>query len=383
MHFMYSNYYDTIVIGNGLFGSAAAVCLAKAGQKVLLAGPDEATRQNQDIDIFSSHYDAGRVTRIFGWDAQWTEWNYETQKELFELEVTTGIKCYENDGCLYVTTYPDDKQPAFAKQLSQHAEYEAYPVKLLTSDELQQQYALYNFDSVVSAYIEQTAAGHLNPRRLIAARNLIFKNSGGTIIREKIITTETGNGCKVTTADRTVYTANQMLICCGAFHNFLPGIPQLDLILKSETVLLAKVSEQAANNLSQLPALLYEIETPEYEGVYMIKPILYPDGNYYLKIGANLHSDIFFTSQAQIKNWFNNTPPAQNQEILVGILEKLLPGLSFSSYTSKPCIITRTLNRRPFIEAVEKHLYVCTGGNGYGAMSSGGIGKAAASLIIQ
>lgn len=375
--------YDTIVIGNGLFGSAAACYLAKAGQNVLLAGPDEINQKNTDADVFSSHYDSGRVTRVFGWDEQWTEWNYETQKELRNIETQTGIKCFEDEGCLYVTTYQDDNQPALAKQFSTHSGYSTCDIQFLDSTQLKEKYPAFYFDSPTGAYIEKSFAGHLNPRTLIAARNTIFTNDGGTIIRKKIIATETGDICKVITADNLIYTAKNILYCCGAFHNFLPGVPLLSLLLKSETVLLAGVSETVAKSLSKLPALLYEIETPEYEGVYMIQPVLYPDGNYYLKIGANLHSDIFFKHQQQIKDWFLKTPPQQNKEILIKVLEKLLPGLEFTCYIPKPCIITRTSNRLPYICALDKNIFVCTGGNGYGAMSSGGIGKAAAAMVLK
>lgn len=382
-HFMNPYHYDTIVIGNGLFGSAAACCLAKAGQKILLTGPDELALQNTGTDVFSSHYDSGRVTRVFGWDEQWTEWNYETQTELRNIEAATGVQCFEEEGCLYVTTYADDKQPEHAKELSSKPRYKACDVELLHSDELKKRYPAFCFEPSVRGYIEKKFAGHLNPRTLIALRNRMFECDGGTIIRKKIIATETGNGCSITTADNMVHAANRLLFCCGAFHNFLPGLPRLSMILKSETVLLAGVSEAVAESLTQLPSLLYEIETPAYEGVYMIKPILYPDDKYYLKIGANLHSDIYFTNLRQINDWFNNIPPLHNKEILISVLENLLPDIKFLSYKSKPCIITRTANRLPVIGAIDNHIYICTGCNGYGAMSSGGIGKAAAAMVLK
>ena len=79
------------------------------------------------------------------------------------------------------------------------------------------------------------------------------------------------------------------IACSGAFANSLDLLQRkLAIRLKSETIVPAKVSEQEAQRLSSLPSLLYEIETKDFEEIYLIRPIQYPDGNWYLKWGAIL-----------------------------------------------------------------------------------------------
>uniref|UniRef100_UPI0021188FBB hypothetical protein n=1 Tax=Pantoea sp. Ft+CA_17 TaxID=2929508 RepID=UPI0021188FBB len=71
-----------------------------------------------------------------------------------------------------------------------------------------------------------------------------------------------------------------------------------------ETTILAKVSPEEAFRLVNLPALLYKINQPEIQDIYLVRPIQYPDGNFYLKMGANIPDDICFNNLTEIQKWF-------------------------------------------------------------------------------
>jgi sarcosine oxidase len=375
-------HFNIIVIGNGLFGSAAAKYLSQAVEDVLLCGvaepanPDKAT-------VFSSHYDSGRVTRVFGWDERWTQWNLHTQNNLPYIEAASGISVTKSVGCLYVTTYPQDEQYYLPELLCRKIGSGLTTPSYYTAQSLKENFPLFTFKDEAKGYLEKRNAGFLNPRRLIEAQNVLFKKMGGVILPEQVKEMDTHNTLGVHLMNGTILTTEKLLLCCGAFHNFLKGAPRLSMKLKSETVLLAGVPEERLPQWSSLPSLLYEIKTSEYEGVYMVPPVLYPDGKYYLKIGMNMIYDRFFESVETIQHWFRNPLPEINKKALVNVLNNIIPGFPSDHCISKPCVITRTDNRLPIIQPLSDKLYVCTAGNGYGAMASDGIGYTAAQMVLN
>ena len=70
----------------------------------------------------------------------------------------------------------------------------------------------------------------------------------------------------------------------GAFINSFPFLEQkLAVRLKGETTILARVSLDEARRLEKLPSLLYETMDRDIQNIYLVRPLQYPDGNYYLK----------------------------------------------------------------------------------------------------
>ena len=65
--------FEIAVIGRGLIGSAAARHLAEAGHRVVLIGPDEPTDRRTSLGPFCSHPDEGRITRVAGRTAVWSQ----------------------------------------------------------------------------------------------------------------------------------------------------------------------------------------------------------------------------------------------------------------------------------------------------------------------
>ena len=65
--------YDVAVVGRGLIGAAAARHLAESGIKVVLIGPDEPFDRRASSGPFCSHPDEGRITRVAGRTAIWSQ----------------------------------------------------------------------------------------------------------------------------------------------------------------------------------------------------------------------------------------------------------------------------------------------------------------------
>lgn len=374
--------FDVIVVGKGLMGAAAAKYLAMQGGDIAVIGADEPVAVNK-ATIFSSHYDQGRLQRIVGRNEVWTRLNIESTKAYAYLQEQTGIQFHFPVGCLYASLYEHDD---YLQRLPIHAEKFGFPFRLYDGAEgLKTDFPDFTFPNHVKANYEAAPSGHINPRLLINAQLAVCRQHNATVIADTVLSTQKENGCiKILTESGDSYYAKKILLAPGAFANSLDILKRkLALRLKSETIVLAKVSEAEAARLSSLPSLLYEIETKDLEEIYLTRPIQYPDGNWYLKMGCNLSTDIFFNALEPIQQWFRRGNSDDNLPVLKDALFSVLPGLKVQEYFTKRCIITYTEHKHQYIGAIEDGVYIATGGNGYSAMCSDAVGKLSAYIVLN
>lgn len=123
-------------------------------------------------------------------------------------------------------------------------------------------------------------------------------------------------------------------------------------------------------------------------GVYLTKPLQYPDGKYYLKLGANLPTDHLTREAAELTPWFRVGDSDHNLPALRRLVSDLLPALPVVrwphpqlSWQTKRCAISRTVHGRPYLGSLGPGLLVAAGGNGYSAMCSDALGQRAARLL--
>jgi glycine/D-amino acid oxidase-like deaminating enzyme len=213
----------------------------------------------------------------------------------------------------------------------------------------------------------------------------LFKKNGGKIFNDLVKEVRyENNEMKVVTNHGKIYQSKKVLLAPGAFVNFFNLLKQkLILTLKSETTIWAKTSADEALRLSKLPALLYKINEPEIDDIYLVRPLEYPDGNFYLKMGANFQDDIFFKSLKEIQDWFKSGNNERNLKIMKEALINLIPSLKTQKSEAKKCIVSYTKHGKTYIGEVDKNLFVAAGGNGYSAMSSDALGKIAATLLLE
>ena len=374
--------YDCIIIGRGLIGCAAAKHLSRSCKNVALIGPDEAATAKEQI-VFASHYDEARIQGIVGKDSVTTKLNQQSANEFASLEKEANIAFRSTEGCL--TVFPKNAD-YFIEEYEKLAKKFDIAYRLLENTEaINKLNKDFDFPSSAKGFYELSPAGHLNPRLLIKAQQTVFEKNGGVIFNKTVKDISYENEIqKVTTFDGQIFYAKKVLVAAGAFSNFYNLLKEkVSLRLKSESTLWVKVNEKEALRLQSLPALLYKIDEPEIQDIYLIQPVKYPDGNYYLKIGANIPGDFTFTSLEQIRDWFMN---GKNIDVsgLLQSLQLILPGLSFSGHIEKRCIVCYTPHRKPYIGTLENNsLYIAAGGNGYAAMNSDTLGKIAACLLVK
>lgn len=375
--------FDCIVIGKGLIGSAAARYLSQFQKRIAIIGPDEHPDVNEAI-VFSSHYDQGRVQRIIGVDNVWTLLNLQSSAQYRFLEKETGITFHSGVGCLYVNPVGVDR---YLEQVERQAKVYKLKYDFFENDEaIHKAFRDFNFPSSSKGIFEKAPSGFINPRLLIKAQLNLFEKNNGTVIEDIANEIDCQKGyLQIKTLFGNIYKAKKVVLCPGAFINFFNlSKNKLALSLKGETTLWANLTLQEAERLAKLPSLLYEIDSPAYKNIYLIQPVQYPDGKYYLKMGCNLPGDIYFDDIESIRDWFRNGPSDNNLEVLKEVLLRIMPDLQVKEYFTKRCIVSFTKHRKPYIgELDNRGLFVACGGNGYSAMCSDALGKIAAKLLTE
>jgi len=375
--------FDSIVIGKGLIGSAAARYLSQSGQNIAIIGPDEPIDMDKAI-VFSSHYDEARIQRIIGKDPVWTLLNQQSARQYPLLQKESNIKFHTGAGCLYVNPAGSD---TYLEQIKPQADqFDLACRQFEHAEALHESFPDFHFPEPAKAAFESSPSGYINPRLLIKAQLILFERNGGVMIDH--IASELSyeeNYIQITTLSGNIYKAKKVLLSPGAFINFLNLVRnKLALTLKSETTIWANVSAEEAQRLSKLPSLLYEIDIPEYRNIYLIQPVQYPDGKYYLKMGGNLPADIYFDNLKDVQDWFRSGDSDANLKNLKDALIKIMPAVKVEGFVTKRCIVSFTKHGKPYIGALNNDgLFVAAGGNGYSAMCSDALGRIASHLLTE
>jgi sarcosine oxidase len=370
--------YDALVVGKGLFGVAAARALGLAGARVAIVGPDEPVHAATHEGPFASHYDEGRVTRRLAQDVVWSRLAALAIDEYRALEAASGVRFYEPTG-LWNVLPAGERVAAYAavgRQLN-------VPFVALSGDALARRSDLFRFPADAVALVEDAPAGHINPRALIRAGLTILGGLGATIVRETVVRVQRqGRDFTVHTAQGSALRASQVLVAAGAFSNVYDLLPEpLALRAKTETILLARLSQAEAARLERMPAVLYDIDSPVLDGIYLLPPLRYPDGGVYLKLGCNTTADRWPESLSEMRAWFVGGESDVTLSAMREALHSFMPGLTLASAHTGRCIVCYTRHGRPYIDEVDDGLFVAVGGNGHGAKSSLAIGRLAAARL--
>ena len=377
------NEFDIIVIGKGLIGSAAAKHLSFTNKKIAIIGPDEPLDYNKSI-VFASHYDQARVQRLIGKDKVWTNLNLESVRQYRSVQEQSGINFHDPIGCLYIN--PAGKDDYLNKAAFLASNFKLNYTSYSNGSAISKDFNDYHFPESSQGLLEKSPSGLINPRLLLKAQLTIFEKNKGVNFNDTVLdVTHHNRGYSVKSHEGNTYHAPKILLAAGSFVNFFNlSAQKLDLKLKNEIILLARLAPEQAKELAKLPSLLYEIDNGTTEGIYLIKPVQYPDGNYYIKMGCNMPEDIYFDNIEQVQRWFRKGNSDQFINRLKQELLKILPKIEPVQYLTKRCIINRSVHVRPYIgETKQPGLYVASGCNGYSAMCSDAIGGVASHLLIN
>lgn len=371
--------FRVAVVGKGMIGSAAARHLAQQSDGVVLIGPDEPPVRTEHHDVFGSHYDEGRIYRILDGDPIWARLAERSMDRYQEIEQASGIPFHREVGMLAAT------EPAPGDFLETYARVGAELAVLfepLTTEGLAERFPYLRFSPATTGLFEPRA-GHISPRRLVEAQTVAAERSGAMVIREPAHALTLGDaGVEVTTASGRAVRAERVVVATGGFANVHAVLARkLAIVVRGRTIVKAEVSDERLERLRVMPSLIVGATAP-FDDPYILPPIQYPDGRWYVKLGTG-RFDRRLTTLDELGGWFRGLGDPEERDGLHQTLISLIPDLEGAPFHTDTCAVTATTSGYPYVDLIaDGRVCIAVGGNGKAAKSSDEIGRLAADLAL-
>lgn len=376
-----SGHFRYIVVGRGMMGAAAARHLAETVDGVALIGPGEPADIKSHHGVFASHYDEARITRTIDGDADWALLANRSIARYADIAARSGVEFYAPVGCLMVGPERGGDNP-FVDDVRKAAARLGVSTELLDGEGLESPFPYFSFEPGCEGVFEKNNAGYVNPRALVKAQAVLAEKAGVTLIDDIVLSTREEDGrARVETASGAVYTADRVLVAAGGFSITKDLLPQpVALDVYGRTVAFFEVDEGDLDQYADMPSLIYEPrDTTKH--IYLLPPVRYPDGKFYLKIGGD-PDDKRLGSDPEIREWFRSGGRESVRDHLSEIVGSLVPCIDLSRVSMAACVVSKTQSGYPAIGfTASPKIAVLTGGNGTAAKSSDEIGRLGALLL--
>ena len=372
-----------IVVGRGMMGAAAARHLARQTDGIAVIGPDEPEDRANHQGVFGSHYDEGRITRTIDPDADWARLANRSIARYAEIERDSGIQFYAPVGCLVVGPRRGGAD-AYVGDVIDAAARLGVQTELLDDAGLKAKFPFFSFAQGSEGVHEPQGAGHISPRRLVKAQSLLAEKVGAKVIKQTAVSIRDEDGLAVvTTAEGETFRAEKVLLAAGGFsiaENLLPK--SVEMKVYGRTVTFFEVGKDEAEAMSAMPSLISKT-LDDIDSIYMLPPIRYPDGKYYMKIGGD-PDDLQFDSEPELRAWFRTAGRDKARDHLARIFHELVPGVTRPSSFTNSCAVSYSPTSYPMIGYTSSpRVAVLTGGCGMAAKSSDEIGRLGAELLLE
>ncbi|HEX2147382.1 MAG TPA: FAD-dependent oxidoreductase, partial [Pseudorhizobium sp.] len=248
---------------------------------------------------------------------------------------------------------------------------------------LRQRFPCFAFPEGSEGVLEERNAGYINPRQLVRAQTRLAERQGTTVIRETAAAVrEEAGQAVVTTAEGRVCFAERVLVAAGGFSINEALLPRrLALDVYARTVAFYEVDEGALDRWGNLPSLIWKW-SEEDDGIYLLPPVRYPDGRFYLKIGGD-PDDSLLERESDVRSWFRSGGRESTHRHLTQVMERLMPDLDLARTSRAACVTSFTPTGYPAISMASPRIGVLAGGCGAAAKSSDEIGRLGADLLFH
>ncbi len=375
--------YDYIVIGKGLMGAAAARHLATAHQSVAVIGPDEPVDRTTHQGIFGSHYDEGRITRILDPDPIWARLAQRSLGRYRDIEDQSGIAFYHEVGHLMVGPEPQ-VEADFMACVQRVAHDLDVACDTLADAAIAEQFPTLAFEPGSMAMYQPNTAGHVSPRSQVRAQVAAAQKQGVAVIPEIVTRVEpTASAVAVITATGQVVHGQHVLVATGGFSNTQSLLPQpLAIDVYARTIVLMELGTDDVTRLQGMPSIIYKPRDPAGH-CYILPPIRYPDGKYYLKIGGYPQEHTLGSLEA-LQDWFRGKGAVEAARHLEAKRHRVVPGLRPVAVHSDSCVTTGTPTGQIYADRIgDGRIGVLVGGNGSAGKSADEIGRVGALMIAH
>ncbi|WP_210191188.1 NAD(P)/FAD-dependent oxidoreductase [Bradyrhizobium mercantei] len=355
------------VIGRGLIGSAAARHLSKMGHEVALIGPDEPADFARHDGVFGSHYDEGRITRVYDPQALWRQMNRAAISRYGEIAAESGVEFYREAGALHV----GDSETTDVASVGKVCADEGIPCEAYQDAALAERFPFLKSTAGMLGFFEPGDAGYISPRRLVRAQTIAAERAGARIIAEPALgILETGTGVTIRTRSGSVQ-AERVLVAAGGHTQSLLG-RSLGFTVYRRTVALFRLGAAEVQRLAGMPSM--RCLGPKGDNPYILPPILYPDGHSWLKLGGD-PVDCRLDSEADIKDWFRSGGSIEVADRLQTQILDRISDLKFEERRVVPCMTTYGDTGLPSIGPLSERVTVAFGCYGKSAKCSDELGR--------
>lgn len=365
------------VVGLGLMGAAAVRHAATAGVDVVGIGPREPDDRSGHDGPFASHYDSGRITRILDGSPLWSELARRSIQVYPELARRSGVDFHRPVGVLWVSTHPDGLMALrpVGESMSVDTTVAAF------ADRGIEHLAFGAGDPTV---LEPDPAGHIDPREMLRAQKTVAVEDGAVLLDDVVESIEPdASGVTLVTRTGELVRCETVIVAAGAYTGFLAaGVDEVPIVPTTEAVVLGEISEATSGRLTGLPSVIRQSDAGGFVDVYLVPPIRYPDGRWYVKLGAETEHDVTVDDPEAVRRWMAGDEAATRRDILVECLTGMLPDVDFVGFAVEPCIYARTPTLLPYVDHLDQRVVVAAGGNGRAAKSADAIGSLATRLAL-
>ncbi|WP_329394845.1 NAD(P)/FAD-dependent oxidoreductase [Streptomyces melanogenes] len=218
---------EVAVVGAGMFGSAAAKYLTRAGADTIVIGPAHpAYGTTARLPEYGAHQDESRIARCLGWDRFWGTVDTRSTARYRDIEAESGISFFHECGSLALAaTLLGDHTRAM---LSTGRE-DGVVVERLSDAEVRGEFPELCPPPIaggVDALLERKNAGYINPRRLVRSQLKLAAAAGARLLRGSVTSVrrdeKTGLGRvrgEGATGGPLSVDAERILVAAGALIN--------------------------------------------------------------------------------------------------------------------------------------------------------------------
>ncbi len=367
--------YDIAIVGAGLIGAAAARHAAERYDAVVVIGPAEPSTPEHHDGPFASHYDSGRITRYLDPSPVWSELAARSIASYPGIEAASGIRFHRPVGVLWI-----DGDPKGLDDLLAAAERYGTELRRISAVEATEHYG-WAFPSDNDHGFEPAPAGFVDPRKLVAAQLESARRSGAaTVDGVAQDINEEADAITVGLRDGREIRAANVIVAAGAYTpDLVADLTSVPIVPVAVAVLLAEV-DGAAAGMARMPAMIHRTRFDDAVDIYAVPATEYPDGRWYVKLGAELVPERELADAAAIDAWMRTEDPDWRR-YLEGWLPQLLPDVEVRSTALKHCVYAMTPTGYPIVDRLTDRVVVAAGGNGRAAKSSDAIGALAVGLV--
>jgi sarcosine oxidase len=359
--------FDSVVVGAGLIGSAAARHLVAHVGSVAVIGPDEGSGPP------AAWHDEARLTRIVSTSDTWAALAAASMARYGEIEADGGHAFHRRGAVAYVC-----EDASLAAQLEAVGRRHGAVSETMASDH--RKVSAFCVPDTAQVIVEAGDAGVVNPRRLVAGQLTAAVAGGATVIRQVVTgVRSTSSGVDIVLDDGSHVTAGRVLIAAGGSINVVLG-RQSAAHSTGITAALFRLDQSAQYATLDLPGFLWYPADESYEFVYGVPPTRYPDGHPYVKLGVARQRHVLDSADA-LTDWCRSGGSSVDVDWLRAWSAAHLPAVAGAEIVAMGCAITTTDTDGPVIGQVDPGVWIVTGCDGAAAKSCDEIGRLAAMAL--